>query len=279
MKVFVTGASGYVGRHVARELLSRGHQVFGLSRSPSERTTSLPDVQWCFGGLDSPDSYKEVLGASDAVVHCAMDYSSTGENSELDMGFVNCMEGYTGQFVYTGNLFSNRSHGKLEEAPESGSDHWRFLSEVAALDRPGPASVIRLGFVYGGRGGHFWDIVSPGALAGLTSHDVPDVWWPMIHVQDVASLYATVLETKGEGVFHAWDGRPTLAREVIDTTRSLYESLGFSDNESNGYITGLLRSSVPTSNRRSLSIGWVPTCAGFPDCIGRAYAEHTSWST
>jgi len=279
MNVFLTGASGYIGRHVAQELLLRGHRVVGLSRKESERTRSLSEVQWCFGELNSPDSYHQELQSVDAVIHCAMDYSSTGENSELDLGFVKSMAGFGGQFVYTGNLFSHRSHGPLDESPEAESDHWRFQSEAASLDRPATSSVVRLGFVYGGSGGYFWQIVSPGVLTKLAPSDIPDVLWPMIHVRDAASLYATVVETGAEGVFHGYDGRPTSAREVINSARSLYESLGVVDSESHDYIIGLLQSSVPTSNSRSRSIGWSPKHAGFIESIEIAYSEKEGQST
>jgi len=208
-----------------------------------------------------------------------MDYSSTGENSELDLWFVKSMAGYEGQFVYTGNLFSNRSQGELAESLESGSVHWRFQSETAALDRPSASSVIRLGFVYGGKGGYFWQIVSPGILAKLTSSEIPDVLWPMIHVRDVASLYVAVLETSAEGVFHGYDGRPTTARDVINAARSLYQTRGITDSDAQDYIKGLLQSSVQTSNIRSRSIGWAPKYGSFLDSVEIAYSESEGRST
>lgn len=273
MNVFLTGASGYIGRHVAQELVSRGHRVIGLSRRESDRTRSLGEVQWCFGELSTPESYVDELQSADAVVHCAMDYSSTGENSELDLVFVESMSGFGGQFIYTGNLFSNRTQGRLEESLQSESKHWRFQSESAALNLPSTSAVVRLGFVYGGSGGYFWHIVSPGTVAELMSSEIPEVLWPMIHVRDAATLYATVLETKAEGVFHGYDGRPTSAREVIDAARSLYEASGVTDSESENYIKGLLQSSVPTSNNRSRSIGWSPKHASFLDSIESAYSD------
>ena len=274
MRVFLTGASGYIGTHVARELLSRGHEVIGLARKSSDRTRRVPAVRWLFADLSDLSRYMNGLNRSDAVVHCAMDYSSSGENAELDRQFVDRMLGFDGHFIYTGNLFSHRFSAFLDEAPQTESNHWRFQTEIAALGRRGISSVIRLGFVYGGNGGYFWNILSPGTLAGLESAAIPHVLWPMVHVRDVATLYAHVLEADEGGVYHAFDGTRVYAEEVVQTTRLVYEQREATGSESHNYIDGLLKASVVTSNRRSRSIGWRPAHRSFRECADNAYAEN-----
>jgi len=150
MKVFLTGASGYIGRHVALELLSRGHEVIGLARQASNRMEYSKEVVWCYSDLKDFDQYWTMLESSDAVVHCAMDYSSSGsENSDLDKTFVSKMSAFRGHLVYTGNLFSERQGADLqmEEALQLNSTNWRFQSETIVLESPHLRSVIRLGFV------------------------------------------------------------------------------------------------------------------------------------
>lgn len=275
MRVFLTGASGYIGKHVALELLSRGHEVIGLARKSSGSTNYSTEIGWRFADLSHFDEYWNDLAMSDAVVHCAMDYSSSGsENSELDRAFVARMTEFSGHFVYTGNLFSERKDGILDEALQTNSGHWRFRTEATALGTSNPASVIRLGFVFGGNGGYFWEILSPGTLAQLESESVSEVTWPMIHVRDVASLYASVLESNETGIFHAYDGKQVEAREIIESARSVYESHGISGSESNDYIQGLLQSSVLTSNQRSLSTGWQPNYSSFVENAELAYSEY-----
>lgn len=278
MKVFLTGASGYVGKHVALELLARGHAVTGLARKASDRTKYSDDVQWCYGDLTDSKAYLEPLMQCHAVVHCAMDYSSSGENSALDLQFVESLREYPGHLLYTGNLFSDRAQDSLPESPLLTSKHWRFRSEVAVLNRKSPSSVVRLGFVYGGTGGYFWQILSPGALAGLSQSDIPNVTWPMVHVRDVATLYALILERGATGVFHGYDGNEIVAAEVISHTRSLYESMGVCESESHDYINGLLQTSVRTSNHRSRSVGWRPMYPSFPESAEDAYLEFTNRS-
>jgi|GEM_PF-2014778 len=274
MKVFLTGASGYIGRHVASELLSRGHQVVGLARKQSERTEYSTQMEWCFADLSDFEAYRTRLFDSDAVVHCAMDYTPSGsENSELDSSFVSNLKSFQGRFIYTGNLFSDRREGELCEALLSDSEHWRFQTEVSVLERSDLASVIRLGFVYGSKGGYFWDILSPATLAKMEDSPVPEVYWPMVHVRDAASLYARVLESETSGVFHAFDGTQVQASEVIESTRSVYRANEIEGGESHDYINGLLQSSVSTSNERSRSIGWRPVHSSFPENVELAFSE------
>ena len=276
MNVFLTGASGYVGRHVAAELVARGHRVIGLARPESERTRRSREIEWRYADLADSASYRDELMASDAVVHCAMDYSAGSENSELDRLFVAGLRDFAGHFVYTGNLFGERTDGFVEEAVVTGSGHWRFQAEEAALSSSGPVAAVRLGFVYGGQGGFFWDILSPGTLAGLGSGEIPAVIWPMVHVRDVARLYAVLLESGATGVFHAYDGKQVSASEIIEAARLVYKTRGISGTESGDYLQMLLRSSVATSNRRSLEAGWRPTYRGFADNADLAFDESAS---
>ena len=279
MKIFLTGASGYIGRHVALELLSRGHEVIGLARKKSERTAYSDEMEWCYSDLSHYDAYWSSLVNAEAVVHCAMGYTSEGtENFDLDQSFVHRMGDYQGHFVYTGNLFGERRSEGLEEAIKTESEHWRFQTEKSVMNQFNNAAVIRLGFVYGSSGGYFWDILSPGTLSQLDDASVPDAVWPMVHVRDVATLYANVLETKGRGVFHAFDGTNTSALEVIRSTREVYRSHGIAHETSHDYIHGLLQSSIVTSNMRSLDTGWKPACTTFRDCIENSYAEHENRS-
>jgi len=274
MNVFLTGASGYIGRHVALELLSRGHKVVGLARQNSERTRYSDKVAWCYADLSDFDAYWDDLATSDAVVHCAMDYTSSGsENSDLDRAFVAKMSDFSGRFVYTGNLFSDRTEGILEESVRPNSKHWRYQNEETLLQNSILSSVIRLGFVYGSNGGYFWQILSPGTLAQIKGELIPDVMWPMVHVKDAASLYVSILESNKTGVFHAFDGKRVAAKEIIDSARAVYEAHRITSSESQDYIKGLLQSSILTSNDRSLSTGWHPAYSSFVENADLAYSE------
>lgn len=276
MRVFLTGASGYVGRHVAIELLSRGHNVVGLARRHSERTKYSSIVEWCIADLAEFNKYRAVLEDCDCVIHCAMDYSDAGsENVELDERFIEHLSGSSQHVIYTGNLFSTRrdATSRFLETQELDPINWRFKNENLVLRSFKNRAVIRLGFVYGGTGGYLWDILSAGTVFGMIPDEIPSVLWPMIHIRDAASLYGTVAESRAAGVFHAYDGLLNRASEIIESVKSVYKDSGILDSDPHDYVDGLLRNSIQTTNERSTSIGWYPRFSNFNDQASQSFRE------
>ncbi|WP_455811038.1 NAD-dependent epimerase/dehydratase family protein [Pseudomonas graminis] len=67
--VALTGMTGFIGKHIANNLLARGFAVRALTRS--EPTTSVKNLTWIVGDLDKPDSLSELVYGAESVVHCA----------------------------------------------------------------------------------------------------------------------------------------------------------------------------------------------------------------
>ncbi len=73
-RAFVTGATGFVGHHVAAALLRRGWSVLALRRQTSTHPVELPGIQWTIGDIRKPDGLAKAMEGADAVFHVAADY-------------------------------------------------------------------------------------------------------------------------------------------------------------------------------------------------------------
>lgn len=213
MRVFMTGATGYIGASVARALIARDHEVTALVRATSDdsrlRASGAAVVAGALGDLPDLDS---VLRGCDAFIHCAID--GTDQTAELDRVAIDSMTRYAGPFIYTsgvwvlGNTGDNIADEKSPVSPLPISA-WRAENEQRVLDAgtSGVATaVLRPGCVYGGRqdmlAGWFQSATrnAPVRVIGDGSNR-----WALVHVEDLAALYVRALETGATGVLHGVD--------------------------------------------------------------------------
>lgn len=214
MRVFVTGASGFIGSGVVGELLGAGHTVVGLARSDaSAEALTNAGAQVFRGSLDEPEDLARAAAASDGVIHLAFkhDFSEFAANCETDRVAVEAIgEALAGSgkpFVITsGTLMvafvAPGEVGTEDFAPPPGIP--RVASEVAALgfaSRGVRSSVIRLPpTVHANSQGGFAPVLIQIAREKGVSGHVGDGQnrWPAVHRSDAARLFRLALE-KGAG--------------------------------------------------------------------------------
>lgn len=158
MRVFVTGATGFVGSAVVRELLDNGHQVLGLARSDaSAERLAATGAEVHRGSLEDLDALRAGASASDGVIHTGFihDFSNYAACVAIDLSAVRALTETLAGSDRPLVVSSVMSHGRTEDDvpdPAARPDLVRLPAEVTALTaaaRGVRSSVIRLPQVHG----------------------------------------------------------------------------------------------------------------------------------
>lgn len=285
MRVFVTGATGYIGNAVALAFRHAGHHVWGLARSEDKgRKLQQNEITPVIGDLANISSYSHALNQADVIVHCAFDLAG-GPKSETNL-IDSILAGTGGSlvtpraFIYTSGVWVIGNTGK-NTAYESTPCHpidlvkWRSALEERLLKAATPSSriaIIRPGCVYGGRGSltSMWFEGSKSGAIEIVGDG--NNHWAMIHVQDLAQAYVLTAEKELNGI----------ALNVVDETRHTVKEMALAAAEAAGIpgkvrsltteeatkkygplTQGLLIDQQISNDRTSRLLGWHPRHKGF----------------
>lgn len=244
MRVFVTGATGFIGGHVVRKLRERGDEVVCLVRNP-DRAGGL-DATLVEGDLSDRDALRRGLDGCDAAIHGAAVYkvgipkserpamheaNVRGTENVLDA----CIEAGTGRVVYVSTVavFGN-THGEVVEESYardeadgflSAYDETKYRSHQIALDRiagGAPIVIVQPGGVYGpGDHSEIGNMIEQTRRGKLRMKAFPELGFNLVYVEDVAAGVLLALDRGKVGESYVLGGEITRMGELIDRVAEL----------------------------------------------------------
>jgi len=282
MRVFVTGASGWIGSATVDELLAAGHDVVGLARSDtSAAALEAKGVTVRRGDLDDPVGIRAGAADADAVIHLANkhDFDNPAISNKAERAAIKAigdtLEGSGRPFLFASGILpvdGSRPVTEDDPSPFHGADAPRGGGENLALDyldRGVHAVGVRFPPTTHGAGdnGLMTTLVRTGRKKGVAGY-VGDGKnrWPAVHRSDAARLVLLGLEKAPAGsLLHA------IAEEGVPT-RQIAEAIGHAldlpvasipaENAPAhfGWIGGFFGMDVPASSTRTQELlGWTPT--------------------
>jgi nucleoside-diphosphate-sugar epimerase len=290
MRVFITGAAGFIGQATTKELIAHGHEVVGLARNDANaETLKKLGAKVHRGSLEDVESLKRAAKDADGVIHLAFihDFTKFAENGQIDKCAIEAMggvlEGTNKPFVVTsGTGFLAPGRLATEDDVSPAGEGVPRVSEAAAFafaNRGVRVSAIRLPQVHGGEGkagfvGFLYEVAKQKRVSGYVGDGHER--WPSAHRSDVAVLYRLALEKGRAGAaYHAVaeEGVPTRAMaEVFAKVLNVpLVSIKPEDAQAHfGFIAMFAGLDIPASSAKTRAeLGWTPKEIGLIEDIGR----------
>jgi nucleoside-diphosphate-sugar epimerase len=301
MRVFLTGATGFIGSRIVPELLAAGHEVLGLTRSDAgARTLEAAGAQVHRGDLEQPDTLRAGADQADAVIHTAFDhdFSNFVANCEKDRRVIEAMgaalKGSNRPLLITsgtgiGNPESggpatedvlNRNHPNPRAASElAGQALLDAGVNIVSMRLPQVHDTVKQGLV-----SPFIDLSkAKGAVAYIGEGFNR---WPAAHVLDVAKLYVLAVERSAPGArYHAVAEEGIPVRDIAEVVGAGLDlpvvSLTPEEAPAHfGWLAMFAGLDLPASNAKTRELlGWNPTGPGLIEDLKRmVYSKVTASS-
>jgi nucleoside-diphosphate-sugar epimerase len=308
MRVFVTGASGWIGSALVPELIGAGHQVVGLARSDaSAAALTRAGAEVVHGTLDDLDVLRDAAAASDGVVHLAFKHEiafAGGFQSAADADrravetFGEALAGSARPFVLASGLLGlfpgrvgteedGRTSDALPAHLTGGPQTRRGTAHLtlALADRNIRSSVVRLPPTVHGEGDHGFMAALVGIARGKGVSGYIDDGsqrWPAAHRIDAAHLFRLALEGAPAGsVLHATADQGVPIRSIAEViSRHLdlpTRSVSTDDaGEHFDWLAGFLAIDGPASSELTRELlGWQPTQPGLVEDLEKGHYFRT----
>ena len=277
MRVFVTGATGWVGSAVVRELIGAGHQVTGLARSETKAAAlAETGATLRLGTLDDLDLLRDAAASADAVIHTAFnhDFSRMAENVEQDARAITVLGGAlagSSKVLLVTTGLAMLAPGRVATEADLPAPDYPRKSEAAAqalAQRGVRAATIRLAPTVHGLGDHGFIAILIGLArqTGVSAYPGQGLnRWPGVYRQDAARLYLLALEHGAtEAVYHAVGDEGVAFKDIAAAIgRGLGLPVESRGPEHFGWFADFAAADMPASSARTRAwTGWAPTGPG-----------------
>lgn len=300
MRVFLTGATGYVGSAILDALLRGGHQVTALVRDPEKaERVALRGVQTVLGELANPSGYVAHAETCDGIIHAAFEPSRRGGDVDrlaLDALLDAARTRATGPVertpfvLYTSSMLAigrairpATEKSLLRPTPLAAwrPSHERLVLEAGATGRVRTA-VIRPGMVYGRSRGPIAELVKEAKNGLIRVIGTGEQHWACVYDKDLADLYVRLaVSDDAAGVFHANDEAD---ERVIDIVTAIADHMATRPDvrlvplEEARATMGLNADALALDQRarsaRARALGWVPSLRSVAGSIARLFEEY-----
>lgn len=287
MRIFLTGATGYVGGAVLDALVRGGHDVTALVRnSERARLVAKRGAHPVVGDLAEPESYRASADAQDGYVHAAFDARS-GQGPAIDRLVLDTLLAAARRprtaaahapakrfVVYTSGIWvlGRSPEPMAEDAPINPVEHvlWRPDHEQLVLDAASDGLrtiVVRPGVVYGGGTGIVADLFKSASNGLVRVVGDGNNHWPLVYDRDLADLYARLAGREdAAGVYHANDEGDERVNDIVDAIKPYlpvkpdvrHVPLDEARHKLGPYAEALALDQIVRSPR-ARALGWTPT--------------------
>ncbi|PMD92383.1 3-beta hydroxysteroid dehydrogenase [Siphonobacter sp. BAB-5405] len=289
MRVFVTGATGFVGSAIVQELLAAGHQVLGLARSDaSAQSLRKTGVDVLRGNLEDPEALKEGASAADGVIHTAFihdfsQYAAAATDKRAIEALGSALVGTDRPLIVTGGILIVPSEGGIiTETNAAPATHRASEATAMALAEAGvQASVIRLPPSVHDQGdvGFVPFLIDLARKKGVSAY-VGDGSnrWPAVHRLDAARLYRLALEKAATGQrYNAIGDEGIPVREIAELIGQELQVpvVSVSPEEAINHFDWMSRfitfDSPATATQTRAALGWEPVHAGLIEDLRKSH--------
>ncbi|HVV09552.1 SDR family oxidoreductase [Amycolatopsis sp.] len=290
MRVFVTGASGWIGSAVVSELIGAGHQVLGLARSDaSAAAIAAKGAEVLRGDLDALDSLRAGASGSDAAIHLAFDGNwaefeksvRSEARAVAEIGAVFAGSGKAFAIASGTPVVAGRASTERDESVGGGPVAARIENARAAMalaERGVRVSLVRLPRSVHGEGerhGFIPRLIGVAREKGVSGYIGDGAnRWPAVHVLDAARLFRLAIEQAPAGsVLHAVGDEGVPVREIAEVIgRHLNLPAGSLPLEDFGFLGPFFAADQPSSSALTReSLGWEPVHAGLIEDVDKGH--------